>query len=513
MESPDSEHGPGAGTDRSTDLLDRLAVPLLVVMAAALRLPNLGESLWFDEVLYSTSHALSSLHALWSLFLNDPAAPLYRVVLFFWLKVFGESDLSVRGPSVLFGIASIGLTYRIARSFASARVAFLAASFLCFAPAHVWYSQEATPYSMTVFFLLATVLAWLRLRADPSRPARYAIYCGAVSLTVFSHYFAALFLLPLTLMSLPLERSPRRRVLAIHAVVVSALAIALGIKYRLGHVIGGQGFMRAFTPFEWWMLFFNWFLQGNSLWTVSPYRADVTYLRSQPLFLACQAFFCVLFLRGLFSYRAQPRRAWELLVLTCAVPLVMLLLTQRGHRLYIERYLLVLLPFVAIVLARGAASFANVKTVVACSTAMAVIGAASYGAWLYKSETWTVYKQNPDWRAGARYLAAQVVRPREAVIVATVHPAELAYYFPRERKAPAPRTVTYDARVVESVLGDDRVKVLYLVKNNYWIAGADEVLLRLKDESRLELTATQSFKGLEIYTFLPRRGAPAPPPG
>src|SRR5262245_2648567 len=240
-----------------------LAVALLVVMAAALRLPRLGESLWFDEVLYSTRYAASSLDSLWRLFLTDPSAPLYRVLLFFWVKVFGDSELSVRAPSLLFGIASIGLTYRIARTFGSPWVALLAAAFLCFAPAHVWYSQEATPYAMTLFFLLATVLAWLRLRADPTRTARYAIYCVALLATVFTHYFAALFLLPLTLMSLRLERWPRRRVLAVHAVIASALALALGIKYQLGHVITGQGFLRPFTPFEWWMLFFNWFLQGN----------------------------------------------------------------------------------------------------------------------------------------------------------------------------------------------------------------------------------------------------------
>jgi uncharacterized membrane protein len=482
-----------------------LAVALLVVMAAALRLPHLGESLWYDEVVYSTRYAASSLDSLWRFFLTDPSAPLYRVLLFFWVEVFGDSELSVRAPSLLFGIASIGLTYGIARRFGSWWVAFLAASFLCFAPAHVWYSQEATPYAMTLFFLLATVLAWLRVRADPTRPAWYAVYCVALLAAVFTHYFAALCLLPLTLMSLRLERSPRRRILAAHAVIVLALAVAMGLKHQLGQIATGQAFLRPFTPFEWWMLFFNWFLQGNSLWTVSPYRANVSYLLGEPLFLATQAFFCLLFLRGLFSYRAQPRGIWELLVLTCAVPLVMLLLTQRGYgQLYIERYLLVLLPFVAIVLARGAASFANVKAVIACSAAMGVIGAASYGAWLQKSETWTVYKQNPDWRAAARYLGVQVVEPREAVVVATIFPAELAYYFPRERKVPAPRIVTYG---VESLLEDDHVKALYLIKNNFWKAGVDEVLQRLKGESRLELTATESFKGLEIYTFVPR-GAP-----
>ncbi len=478
------------------------ALLLLTIVAAALRLPHLGESVWYDEVWYATSHAGSSLSALWSLFLTKPPAPLYGVVMFFWRSVFGDSELSVRVPSLLFGLASIAMTHRIAGTYGSPRVALLAAAFLCVSPVHVWYSQEATPYAMTLFFLLASVLAWLRLRAEPTRALWYAVYCGGLLVTVFTHYFAALFLLPLTLMSFTLEASARRRVLAVHAVVVSCLALALGIKYAFGHVQSGQGFLRAFTPFEWWMLFFHWFLQGNALWTVSPYRATLTYLANEPLVLACQAFFCALFLRGIFWYRTRPRRAWELAALTAALPLVMVMLTQAGYRhLYVERYLVVLLPFVAIVLARGAASFANFKAAVASSAALIAIGAASYGAWLSKSETWTVYKQNPDWRSAVRYLGDQAVASSDAVLVTTVLQIELGYYLSPGRNASGLRAVMYDDGVADSLLGDDRVKVLHLVENKYWKSGVDEVLWRMRGEARLELTTTQSFKGLEVYTF------------
>lgn len=479
---------------------ERPIVLLLLVVAVVLRLPNLGESLWYDEVWYSTRGVGSSLAQLWSRFLTEPPAPLYGVLLFFWVRVFGDGELSVRLPSLLFGLASIGLTYRIARTYGSPLVASVAAAFLCVSPVHVWYSQEATPYAMTLFSLLASVLAWLRLREDPTRPARYAVYGGALLATVFTHYFAALFLLPLTLLSLGFAASARGRVLAVHVGVVALLALVLGIKSHFGHVQSGQGFLRAFTLFEWWMLLFNWFLQGNALWTVSPYRATLTSLWSQPLFLACQAFFCALFLRGLVAYR--DRRAWELFALTSALPLIMWGITKGGYRhLYIERYLLVLLPFFAIVLARGAASFTNAKAVIACSTAMLVLGAASYGAWLSKSATWTVYKQNPDWRAAARYLGDQPVPAGAASLLITMFPIELEYYLPRVGTAPGPRLLTYDPGVVESVLTDGRTKVLYLLVNHTWKNGVDEVLRRLLDEPRLVSAAPQSFKGLSIYTF------------
>jgi len=39
----------------------RIAVPLLIVIATLLRLPNLDESFWYDEVVYSTRFLASNL--------------------------------------------------------------------------------------------------------------------------------------------------------------------------------------------------------------------------------------------------------------------------------------------------------------------------------------------------------------------------------------------------------------------------------------------------------------------
>jgi mannosyltransferase len=430
-------------------------------------------------------------------------------LLYFWINLFGEAEPLVRLPSLLGGISSIVLTYEIAKEYCSPRAALLVGLLLCLSPAHVWYSQDATPYAVPLFFYLTTVLAWLRLREMPSRKGWYAVYLGAFLATVFAHYDAAVLLLPLTLLSLTLERPLRRRIIVAHAVVVLSLALALSTKYMYGQVKTGLEFLRSFTLFEWWMLFFNWFLQGNVLWTVSPYRADLGYLLRAPVFLACQVFFMILFVRGLLPRQEQKTwmQTWELSLFVCSFPLIMLLMTAAGYQpLYIERYLLPVLPFFLIALVRGATSFSHPRAVLACSLAAGAIGVASYGALLFKSDKWTVYKQNPDWRSAARYLGAQSIPPKQSVILATISPVELVYYFPREGNAPYPKTMLYNAKLVEFMLASNRMKAFYLLRNNYWVAGVDEVLQRLKDDKRLELTNAQSFKGLEIYTFT-RQGA------
>ena len=184
----------------------RFAIPILIGLAALLRLPNLTESLWFDEVVYSTLYRGPSEERLWRTLMRVPGPPLYLVGGFYWAHLFGESELIVRLPSLIGGLGSVVLTYLIARRFLAGGTAFLAALVLCFSPAHVWYSQEATPYALTMFFLLVAVYVWPRVSTMPFSVAAWAIYVSALMLAVFTHYYAAVFLAPFTILAVTGER-------------------------------------------------------------------------------------------------------------------------------------------------------------------------------------------------------------------------------------------------------------------------------------------------------------------
>jgi len=427
--------------------------------------------------------------------------------MFFWTALFGEHELLLRTPSLLFGVFSVLLTYLIGETYGSWKTATFAALLLCLSPVHVWYSQEATPYSMALFFLLVAVYALRRLKVDYSHWKWYILYFVFFLLAVFTHYYAAIFLLPLSLLSLSTERLARKRIIAAHCVILLFLVTFLGIKFRAGHIKSGMNFLRPFTLFEWWMLFFNWFSHGNSLWTVNPYHASrlgLHYLTTQHSLLVFQLIFLIILLRGLIQRSEKNNwiQTWELSLFLFSMPLVMLFLTIVGYRhLYIERYLLFILPFFLIVIARGASERSSTISGIVIVLFVGIAGMASYGAFFYKSNTWTVYKQNPDWRSAASYLIQGEKASDESVILSVTPVDTLKYYLRKKGKEPFKVVTLYRIEDLTSLLSGDNLKTFYLVKNRFWKGNFDKVFSKIKNDQRLRLVSSRIFKGLDIYIF------------
>lgn len=489
-------------------------IVLFLVVGTVLRLPHIGESLWYDEVLYATRQTVSSLSDLWRFSTNLPSAPLYRILMFLWNTVFGENELAVRIPSLVFGIASILLTYVIADRYGSRRTAILAALLLCLSPVHIWYSQEATPYAMALCFLLSAVYVGIRLRSDNSGRGRYVVYFGCFLVAVFTHYYTAIFLLPLSVVAIKSERAVRKRIMTAHGVIGLCLASALSVKYLSGHWVTGMAFLRSFTGFEWWMLFFNWFLHGNSLWTVNPYVAGEPGGRlwlNQPLLLVFQGIFLVILIKGLAADRGKNNRAaaLELSLYLFVPPLVLLLMTRAGYRhLYIERYLLPGLPFFLIVLSRGMTGSQKRMLSLAPAAALLCMSLTAYGLFLYKSDTWTVYKQNPDWRGVARYLLTRKPAVETPAVFAVTPADALNYYLRKAGRERQPTVRIFSLENLLPVLQAENPVPFYLIRNRYWTGPFDRVFHTINADRRFRRIASYSVKGLDVYTFIAHEGPP-----
>ena len=96
------------------------------------------ESLWIDEIL-SIGSAQGRL---------DLNRPLYFVLLRGWLR-FGGSEVWLRSLSVLFGLGCLGLTYALGRYLAGRRVGLVAGVLFALSPLAINHAQEVRFYMMS----------------------------------------------------------------------------------------------------------------------------------------------------------------------------------------------------------------------------------------------------------------------------------------------------------------------------------------------------------------------------
>jgi uncharacterized membrane protein len=118
---------------------------------------------------------------------NNP--PLYEILLHFWIKIFGISELSVRMPSYLFSALTVVFIYKIGKDYFSYIVGLTAGLLFTFSNYHLAFSHEARVYPLFALLTAVSMFSFLRTISH-SRPLMYFILLVVSNtLMVYSHYF------------------------------------------------------------------------------------------------------------------------------------------------------------------------------------------------------------------------------------------------------------------------------------------------------------------------------------
>jgi len=147
-----------------------LLLSLILLLGIFLRFYTIGdESFWLDET--ATATAIRD-YDFFEIFSNgfirgnvtpeyfvghNTDLPLYYSILYFWTRLFGVSELSLRLLSALFGSLSILLVYFVARELTDNKVALLSSFIFSLSMLNIVYSQEARLYSLLTFIVLSSV--------------------------------------------------------------------------------------------------------------------------------------------------------------------------------------------------------------------------------------------------------------------------------------------------------------------------------------------------------------------
>ena len=309
----------------ATVLAAIIAVAALLRVREALRTPT-----WFDEIVTIWLARLSPRELLGAL-AEDVHPPLHFLMVCAWRALGGEGDLWLKSLSILIGLATIAVTWALARDLFGRGAAWIAAALLALHPDHVYFSQEVRNYVLLHFTVVLSIWrAWRWMESGRRRDA--VLYALAATAALYTHYLAGLVLAFLGLWGLAAIGGDRRRTLewvGIHLAVAVAFAPQLPIFVRQ-MALDREHWIRSATA-------------DQLLGLVRKLAFRAVYL-IPPLFALALA----------PLLRARKRRSSALLWIVPFAPVLLAwALTRMGAHLFIERYMFFTLPAFSALVAAG----------------------------------------------------------------------------------------------------------------------------------------------------------------
>lgn len=255
-------------------------------------------------------------------------APLYFLLLRFWVQLFGSSVAVTRSLSIIFSLLALPCMYWLCwELFESPLVGWVALMLLTVSPFYVAYAQEARPYSLWTITILTSSVALLRaIRLNSN--ISWVFYSVTLILGLYTSLLSFLVAIGQSIYVIGIEKFRLTRTAK---------------KYLIAFSFG----IIAFAP---WLLviFHNWHtLQDNTIWMDVP--MEITFMAVIWMYSIGIMFFdlpisrlfeptaiveflihlAVLALIGLsiyFLYSKNRQKTWFILTLTLVAPLILIIM-------------------------------------------------------------------------------------------------------------------------------------------------------------------------------------------
>ena len=119
---------------------------------------------------------------------TDVHPPLHHAILWVTVRIFGTSEVAVRLPSLVAGVALVPVLFWVGTTLFDRRTGWIAAILAAIAPFCVWYSQEARMYSQFMLFA-ALAIGFQVLAVRRGRWYDWALYAVSTALLFWTQYF------------------------------------------------------------------------------------------------------------------------------------------------------------------------------------------------------------------------------------------------------------------------------------------------------------------------------------
>jgi mannosyltransferase len=385
-----------------------LGVAGIALVALAVRIPGLGQSLFGDELFTYDTAAVGSLpdliHAVRT---TEVSPPAYFVVAWLARRV-SDAQVWLRLPSLVCGVALVPLVYYAGRRLMATPGALTAAAFAALSPFLVWYSDEARGYALLACLVVASTWALL-VALDRGGGWRWTLVGALVAAALLTHY-TALFVIAAQALWAVATRPDRWRPLVL-AHAAAALVVVVWLPFAPGDN-GAIAFLVKLTPDT-----------AVREWLRAAVGQPYVKVGDLPgtAGLTAAAFGGAAALAGAFAAMRSgrsDRRLALVALLAFVTPVGLIVYSLFQPNIYVGRNLIASLPYLYLVVA--ALLTALPRPLAAAGAALVLVG---LGIGVAKS--FEQRYRRPDWKGVAAYLEPRV-RHRDRVVELELFPVPSA---------------------------------------------------------------------------------------
>lgn len=161
----------------------------LLAIAALLRIWFVGKTdLGYDES-FSLYMALQSVPDAVRMLCNGDNPPLWEILLHFWVKVFGISEVAIRSLSLIFSVLTVIPIYFLGERHIHRLAGIAASLFYCFSTFSIYLAHDCRVYSLIGF--CSACSAWLYISAARQpKPLKFILLTLVNLMLMYGHYLS-----------------------------------------------------------------------------------------------------------------------------------------------------------------------------------------------------------------------------------------------------------------------------------------------------------------------------------
>lgn len=314
---------------------------LILLFGLFLRIITLNQSLWLDEATTALVSKMSLGNIFTKFLPGDFHPPFYYVLMKGWVSIFGSSEISLRIPSVIFGLGLIYFVYLITKKLFGNKVALISSLLTVTSGLLIYYSQEARMYMFAAFLIAGAFYFFIE--------KKWAIFSIVLALIGLTDY-VALFVFPVFLIF-----SGKDFKKVIKSLIPLVLVLALWSPIFIKQLSGGLGVEKS----AWWGILGTLSWKNIGLipvkFILGRISFDNRFLYGAISIVSVFAYLLVILKRPVKEYSQKIILGWLILPITIGI-----LISTKVPVLTYFRFIFCL-PALYILAAKGIAEFKDKK--------------------------------------------------------------------------------------------------------------------------------------------------------